>query len=110
MKENPINAKNFMEFFQNQLGVTFVDIATGENALDLIKRQDKAHAVEHLCKTCKSCERGDGVFAHVDDMICVNPESPYLGEFRLSDAHCALWARKENTGRLDNDPRTESTD
>jgi hypothetical protein len=97
MNDNPINAKNFMEFFQNQLGVTFVDIATGKNALDLILEQGEASAVERLCKTCEYCKCGDGVFAHVEDMICVNPKSENLGEFILSDDRCVLWEQLNNS-------------
>jgi len=41
LKSEQINAKSFMEFFENQYGVKFVDSSTGEKALDLIIEKEK---------------------------------------------------------------------
>ena len=36
-----INAKNFMEFFENEFNVQFVDSKTGKRALDIVAENEK---------------------------------------------------------------------
>lgn len=39
MKNSPINAENFMEFFEKTTGVTFIDVETGKSALEILAKQ-----------------------------------------------------------------------
>ena len=41
--EKPINAENFMRFFEETTGVKFVDVDTGKSALDVLaeKKSEK---------------------------------------------------------------------
>lgn len=36
MKNSPINAENFMKFFEDTAGVRFIDVETGKSALETI--------------------------------------------------------------------------
>ena len=86
MKSEPINARNFMAFFQNQYGIEFIDAITGKRALDLIHEKE-----QNLCSTCKFATRGDGKFVHLDDMICTNDKSERVTEFVSADSGCKQW-------------------
>jgi hypothetical protein len=79
-----IDPKSFMEFFEKQYDVKFIDANTGKNALDIINDTN-------ICGTCKHIAHGDGKALHVDDMVCVNPDSIHAGDFRASDDTCELW-------------------
>jgi len=89
MKSEPINARNFMEFFQNQYGIEFIDVCTGNRALDLVSEKEQSR-----CSTCKFAARGDGKFVHLDDMICTNDESEWVTEFVSADSGCDQWMHK----------------
>jgi hypothetical protein len=89
MKSELINARNFMEFFQNQYGIEFIDAITGKRALDLIHKKE-----QNLCSTCKFAAEGDGKFVHLDDMICTNGESERVTEFVSADSSCDQWMCK----------------
>jgi len=39
MKKSPINAENFMKFFEETAGIKFVDAETGQPALDFLTKQ-----------------------------------------------------------------------
>jgi hypothetical protein len=79
-----IDAKSFMEFFEKEYGVSFVDTSTGKKALDII---DTARE----CGNCKHILRGDGKTLFEEDMVCGNLESEYLTEFRFAGDNCKLW-------------------
>ena len=85
-----IDAKSFMEFFENQYGTKFVDMKTGRNALDVLNEQ-------RTCANCQYILRGDGESLLVGDMVCGNPDSDYVTDFRMSDDTCIYWemAKKE---------------
>jgi hypothetical protein len=86
-----IDPKRFMEFFEKEYGARFVDANTGKNALDLIKES-------RVCKKCDHVIHGDGKSLHIGDMVCGNPCSEYITDFRMSDDTCELWeAAKEET-------------
>ena len=93
MQSKPINAKNFMEFFENQCGIKFVDSATGQSALDLINEREKINCSERVCGSCKYGAKGDGIFAHIEDIICVNADSPNTTEFVFVNSSCDHWER-----------------
>ena len=79
-----IDPKKFMEFFEKECGVKFVDVNTGKNALDIIKG-------ERVCGKCHYGARGDGVTSFEEDIVCVNANSPHVTDFRMSDESCAYW-------------------
>ena len=79
-----IDPKSFMEFFEKQYGVTFVDANTGKRALDIIDEKN-------ICGMCRHIVRGDGKAIHAEDMVCVNPDSIHAGDFRANDDTCKLW-------------------
>jgi hypothetical protein len=83
-----IDAKSFMEFFEKESGVRFIDGNTGKPALDLIKEQ-------RVCIKCKYGVCGDGIHSHVDDTICVNSNSEHVADFRMSNDTCELWELAE---------------
>ena len=76
-----------MEFFEDQCGVKFVDSETGKNALDIINEREK----NQTCGNCKFGAKGDGDFNHVDDIICVNADSPNLTENVFDESSCEHW-------------------
>ena len=39
MKKSPINAENFMEFFEKNMNVKFVDVESGTSALEILAKQ-----------------------------------------------------------------------
>ena len=78
-----IDPKRFMEFFENEYGVKFVDANTGKNALDLIKES-------HICGKCQYGARGDGVTSFVEDIICVNADSRFVTEYVSENDTCEL--------------------
>lgn len=82
-----INAKNFMEFFEKECGVKFVDINTGKRALDIIADNESRRS----CATCSWAVNGDGVTAHEKDTVCVNADSRYVTDFVSGDMKCDLW-------------------
>jgi len=84
-----IDAKSFMEFFEKEYGVEFVDVSTNKPTLDIIKEQ-------RVCTKCKYCASGDGVHSFVEDTICVNSDSDYVTEFRTGDDTCELWESAKN--------------
>jgi len=91
LKSNPINAKNFMEFFESECGVEFVDTATGKRALDIIN--ENRH-----CDTCYFAAKGDGKFVHIGDMICINADSEKVTCAVFVDTSCPQWTKKDGGG------------
>ena len=79
-----IDSKSFMEFFEKEYGVKFVDVKTGKGALDIINEK-------HTCKACAHILKGDGKSLHIGDMVCGNPLSDYVTDFRFDDDTCSLW-------------------
>jgi hypothetical protein len=79
-----INEKNFMEFFEKEYGVNFVDANTGRNVLDIIKE-------DRVCGRCEHVIQGNGRTLHIGDMVCNNPKSDHVTDFRCSDDSCILW-------------------
>jgi len=86
-----INSMNFMEFFEKECGVKFVDVNTGKSALDMLYEQEKQALKDRLCVNCKYALHGDGEFAHIHDILCGNGDAEYASEFRVSDDTCELW-------------------
>ena len=83
-----IDPKSFIEFFAKEYGVKFVDANTGRNALDIINESRK-------CKTCEHIIRGGGKVLHAEDMVCGNPQSNHLSDFRMNDDTCNLWEERK---------------
>ena len=83
-----IDTKSFMEFFEKEYGVKFVDANTGKNALDIINEKQ-------VCGKCKHIIRGNGKSLHAEDMVCGNPESSHVCDFRSNDDTCKLWETEE---------------
>jgi formylmethanofuran dehydrogenase subunit E len=79
-----IDEKSFMEFFEKEYGVKFVDVSTGKNALDIIKEMKS-------CKTCRHIIYGDGLTLHLEDMVCGNSASDHATDFRFSSDSCNRW-------------------
>ena len=86
-----IDPKRFMEFFENEYGIKFVDVNTGKNALDLLKES-------RVCKKCDHAIHGDGKSLLIGDMVCGNPRSEYVTDFRTSDDTCELWEAEKKEG------------
>ncbi len=82
-----INAKNFMEFFEKECGVKFIDVNTGKRALDIIADSKSRKS----CATCSWAANGDGVTIYEKDMVCVNADSRYVTDFVSADMKCDLW-------------------
>ncbi|MDR0767103.1 MAG: hypothetical protein LBE57_01450 [Methanosarcinales archaeon] len=95
MKSEPINAKNFMEFFEKQCGVKFVDIEAGKTVLDIINDEEKELRNKGVCSNCKYGAKGDGVFVHVDDIVCINADSSNVADFVFSNSSCEWWEQGE---------------
>ena len=91
MKSNPMNVKNFMEFFEKECGVKFVDSATGENLLELLNKKEMITIIERTCGNCAFGAKGDGVLSHVNDIVCTNSDSQNVTEFVLADSCCDYW-------------------
>jgi len=85
-----IDAKSFMEFFEKEYGVKFVDASTGKNALDVLKE-------EHICGKCQYGARGDGITSFAEDIVCVNADSCHVTDYVSENDTCELWeaAKKE---------------
>ena len=83
-----IDSKSFMEFFEKEYGVKFVDVNTGRNALDIINER-------RVCGKCQYIVRGDGKTLHAEDMVCANPESSHATDFRMKGDTCEHWAAAE---------------
>jgi hypothetical protein len=84
-----------MEFFEKEMGVSFVDSATGRRALDII--EEKETPMEQVCGNCEYAAHGDGVLTHTDDVVCVRADSPHAGDFvYANDKGCGGWIVKEN--------------
>lgn len=45
--ENPINAENFMKFFEETFGVRFVDVVTGKPALEVLVKNKAEEKSEY---------------------------------------------------------------
>ena len=88
-----IDAKSFMEFFEKEYGVKFVDASTGKNALDVLKE-------ERICGKCQYGARADGVTDFVEDIVCVNGDSRHVTDFRMNDDTCELWESEEKEEEL----------
>jgi nitric oxide synthase oxygenase domain/subunit len=52
MSSGPINAKSFMEFFEKEYGVKFVDHKTGRSALEIINEREKEARSKRVCGNC----------------------------------------------------------
>ena len=96
MKSNPINAKNFMEFFETEYGVKFVDSVTGENVLESFNKREATANVERTCGNCAFSARGDGISSHVDDNVCTSSDSPNVAEFIFANSCCDHWKHDAN--------------
>ena len=83
-----IDPKSFMEFFEKEYGVKFIDVSTGKNALDVIKE-------DHICGKCRYGAHGDGVTMFKEDIVCVNAESRHVTDFVMKDDTCEFWEAKE---------------
>ena len=86
-----IDTKSFMEFFEKKYGVQFVDVNTGKNVLDIINEKQ-------VCEKCKHIIRGNGRILHTEDMVCGNPKSDNVTDFRTKDDTCELWEAEEKEG------------
>lgn len=82
-----INAKNFMEFFEKECGVKFIDINTGKRALDIIADNESRKS----CANCNWAANGDGITMHEKDLVCVNADSRYVADSVSADMKCDLW-------------------
>lgn len=83
-----MDIKDFMEFWSQEYGTTFVDADTGEDILAHIK-------AERVCPNCGQVLKGDGKALHEGDMVCGNPQSDNLGDFRSRDDTCRLWEKAD---------------
>jgi hypothetical protein len=81
-----MDIKDFMEFWVKKYGVTFVDADTGEDVLARIN-------AERVCPNCAYIIRGDGKMLFEGDMVCGNPQSDHVTDFRSKDDTCNLWAK-----------------
>jgi hypothetical protein len=91
-----IDAKSFMEFFEKEFDVKFVDSKSGRNALDIIREKEQERdAIEKNCLTCFWVAKGDGVSLHKDDRVCVNADSEYVTEWVFESTVCARWKKAE---------------
>jgi len=79
-----IDSKLFMEFFEKEFDVKFVDIVTGKNALDMISQKQ-------ICENCIYIIRGDGKTLLKEDMVCGNPDSDCVTYFMSNDDSCMQW-------------------
>jgi hypothetical protein len=92
LKVEPINAKSFMEFFEKEAGIVFIDSATGNKALDMIEAEASSGK---LCGDCGYASRGDGVSTHAEDIVCVNADSPSTCDFVFANnCGCNYWAEQ----------------
>ncbi len=82
-----LNAKSFMEFFEKEYGVEFIDSNTGKRALDIIADSESRKS----CATCNWVTSGDGVTVHEKDMVCVHADFRYVTDFVSEDMKCDLW-------------------
>jgi hypothetical protein len=82
-----INAKNFMEFFEKECGVKFVDINTGKRALDIITDNESRRS----CATCSWVANGHSIIMHEKDMVCVHADSRHVTDVVSADMKCDLW-------------------
>jgi hypothetical protein len=97
MAAGVINAKSFMEFFERENGIIFIDTTTGEKALDIIRAQEEQKSKKQICCNCEYAVKGDGKFAHIQDLICANGNSPNVSDFMTAKTTCNYWEqRKEN--------------
>ena len=88
-----IDSKAFIEFFEKEYGIEFIDSATGKRALDIVreKEADKAKTANKDCSSCKWGSMGDGKKLHTTDMVCVNAESKFIAEFVTGNHTCKQW-------------------
>ena len=82
-----IDPKSFMEFFEKEYGVKFVNANTGEDVLNKMRQKQ-------VCANCRHIIRSDGENLHAGDMVCGNPESDYLSDFRPDDDTCIYWEKE----------------
>ena len=82
-----INAKNFMEFFEKECGIKFIDVNTGKRALDIIADSETRKS----CATCSWAANGDGIIMHEKDMVCAHADSRHVTDFVSVDMKCDLW-------------------
>jgi len=78
-----IDSKIFIEFFEKEYGTKFVDIATGKNALDIMRSN-------RTCGKCKHVLHGDGKIIHIGDMVCGNTKSESVTDFMSDEDSCML--------------------
>jgi hypothetical protein len=93
-----IDAESFMEFFEQNCGVKFMDAQTGQSALSVLrakKRNKNLHAGG--CLKCNWARKGDGVWLHEEDTVCVNPDSEKLADWVTSSDCCDFWQEKKAT-------------
>jgi len=90
-----IDPKSFMEFFEKEFGVEFVDSNTGRNALEVLAENEKAKQGEKVCDNCRWGAKGDGKIVHESDIICVNDKSKYITDSVSKKHTCKLWECKK---------------
>jgi len=86
-----IDAKMFMEFFEKECDIKFIDTGTGKPALDVLNEF-------RTCKNCKYGSYGDGINGFVEDLVCVNAESEYTCEFMSDNDTCEFWETAATEG------------
>ena len=82
-----INPKSFMEFFEKECGVQFIDTESGKKALDIIAEKEE----KKNCLNCNYGHHGDGVNLHKDDTICVKAGSEHVADWVSDSNICDLW-------------------
>jgi len=86
-----IDPKSFIEFFEKEYGVKFVDAKTGKSALEIINQKK-------TCGTCKHVAKGASKILHADDMVCANPDSVHASDFMTDDDCCEFWKSEKKDG------------
>ncbi len=82
-----IDVLRFMEFFEKECGVRFVDAETGKAALDIL-------AEKKNCTTCRWAKKGDGKIMYSEDMVCVNSDSEHVTDWVDKEMLCDLWKKR----------------
>jgi hypothetical protein len=85
-----IDSNMFMEFFEKEFGIIFIDQKSGKTREELIAEKE----AKKNCMNCYWSESG-GTGNHPDDIICVNAESDSTADFVYNDMKCPQW--KKNT-------------
>ena len=84
-----IDAKSFMEFFEQESGIKFIDANSGRPALQVLKEQKRSRK----CQNCASAVHGDGVILHLGDIICGNRQSDKVTDWVDKNYCCEFWSK-----------------